>query len=86
MHALLGGDRYFYILQVIADGYALSFKCQPQAYFKANHRGTRKEAYFVKQAIHNLLKSSCIKEMGRSELSVVSPLGVIDQGKKLRLT
>ena len=64
------------------EGYALPFKCQPQAYFKANHRSARKEADFVEQAINDQLKSSCMKEVDLSELSVVSPLIVFNQGKK----
>ena len=57
----------------------------PAAKIMKNHNSVSLHKEFVSQAIHNLVDCDCVAKVSPGEMVVCSPLGVVDNGKKLRL-
>ena len=73
------------VLEVINNGYTLPFVRLPRPRRSENHKSTHEFPDFVGEAISDMRSRGCIKEVNRDQVSVCSPLGVVDNGKKLRL-
>eukprot|EP00117_Sycon_ciliatum_P022902 scpid26163/ scgid19621/ Retrovirus-related Pol polyprotein from transposon gypsy; Reverse transcriptase; Endonuclease len=73
------------VLEVINNGYTLPFVRLPRPRWSDNHKSTHEFPDFVGEAISDMRSRGCIKEVNRDQVSVCSPLGVVDNGKKLRL-
>ena len=65
-------------ISVISDGYALPF-------IKKKHKSAFEEETFVSEQIMELLAAGCVTETNRSDVHVISPLGVVRNGSKKRL-
>ena len=75
-----------WILKVITCGYELPFAGSlPEPKIFSNHRSARNHQSFVSDAIKDLVSRGCVRKVKRGEVRVCSPLGVVDNGKKLRL-
>ena len=74
-----------FVLRVIRHGYVLPFTKLPVAYAKKNHASVGEYTSFVEESVLGLKERGCINEVCASDIEVCSPLGVVDNGKKLRL-
>ena len=79
----LGASEF--ILKIIKFGYALPFLCLPADKEFKNHASVSTHREFVEETVSKLVLQGCAIECKRSDISIVSPLGVVDNGKKLRL-
>ena len=80
---MMGASRF--IQTIVLHGYALPFIEVPRAREFANHRSACENAEFVCDSVESLLNQGCIQEVKREDVVVTSPLGVVNNGKKLRL-
>ena len=74
-----------FVLKVIEDGYVLPLTSLPCVKVMKNHDSTSRHADFVSEAIEDLISRGCVRPALATEVTVCSPLGVVDNGKKLRL-
>ena len=74
-----------FIQKIILYGYSLPFVRLPEPCVHANHGSAKRNFEFVTHEVQSLRDRGCIKEVQRGECEVVSPLGVVDNGRKLRL-
>ena len=71
----IGASRW--VLEVLKDGYGLPFMSLPQKAFFRNHHSVMADEDFVGQELSKLLTSGAVVEVGREDLTVCNPLGVI---------
>lgn len=74
-----------FVLKIIEFGYCLPFLSIPEFMHFGNHSSAREYGDFVSESVSEMLAEGCIEEVGEDEVYVCSPLGVVDNGKKLRL-
>ena len=74
-----------WVISVINDGYALPFIELPPRNVLKNHKSAFEEETFVSEQIMELLAAGCVTETNRSDVHVISPLGVVRNGSKKRL-
>ena len=75
-----------WVIKVIRDGYYLPFVGQPAPKFFNNHASCRKHSEFVTSEVHKLLSTHALIEVPESQVTVCSPLGVVENSAgKLRL-
>ena len=74
-----------FIQNIIKFGYVLPFACLPACNIMRNHKSAESHRVFVSQEVESLLGRGCIKEVEEKDVMVCSPLGVVDNGVKLRL-
>lgn len=70
----IGASRW--VLEIIRNGYCLPFLEQPNPKVFNNHSSTTNNVDFVNKEIEKLVSSGALMEMGESDLTVCSPLGV----------
>ena len=74
------------MLDVLRDGYSLPFMSLPQKTFFNNHSSIAEDQEFVCQEVAKLLASGAVTEVGREDLMVCNPLGVVkNSARKPRL-
>lgn len=74
------------ILRIVEHGYFLPFHSMPPPTVFGNHRSALNHADFVEQAITDLLSVGSVQEVRSSDLTLISPLGVVPKkNSKLRL-
>ena len=74
-----------YVVNVIRNGYALPFNSLPKPYVIRNHKSAQAHASFVNESVEDLLERGCVQQVDEGDVIVSSPLGVVNNGKKLRL-
>ena len=80
----IGANKF--VLNIIANGYCLPFISVPPPTCFPNHASVRKHSDFVSDSVQDLLDRGCVVEASNmQDVMVCSPLGVVDNGKKLRL-
>jgi len=72
-----------FVLSIISKGYYLPLRVWPCSKHIKNHKSCTQHTEFVDRAIRELVEGGCAKEV--EQMHVCSPLGVVDNGKKLRL-
>ena len=78
----IGASKF--VLKIIEFGYVLPFLRIPEQFVLRNHRSAVEHAQFVEESVLSLLERGCVR-CSLDEVHVCSPLGVVDNGKKLRL-
>ena len=78
----LGASQF--ILDVIREGYKLSFSAVPASAFLPNNKSSLDNSYFVVEAIKDLVSSGAVVETSERPY-VVNPLTVAQNVSKLRL-
>ena len=73
------------VLKILKDGYSLPFVKVPVKKHFSNHESAPKEQMLVSESIMSLPARGCISEKRQSDVAICSPLGVVNNGKKLRL-
>ena len=73
------------MLNILRDGYVLLFTCIPAPSKEKNHASINPHIEFVRHELAGLVKRGCVKVVKESDVVVFSPLGVVDNGRKLRL-
>ena len=71
----IGASKW--VLDVLRDGYSLPFMSLPQKTFFNNHGSIAEDQEFVCQEVAKLLASGAVIEVGREDLMVCNPLGVV---------
>lgn len=66
-----------WVISIIRDGYALPFLDLPPKKEIENHKSVLYEKCFVSEQIRELLLTGCVIEASRSDIHVVSHLGVV---------
>ena len=74
-----------WVISVISDGYAFPFLELPPRHEMTNHKSAFEEEAFVSGQIMELLSAGCVTETNRSDVHVISPLGVVKNGTRKRL-
>lgn len=73
------------VIECIKEGYKLPLLSLPEQYMKPNHRSAQQNKEFVTEAVSDLLKNRCIREV-EGVPYVCSPLSVvISNSQKKRL-
>jgi len=72
-----------FVLSVIRHGYILPFTSLPTPKIYRNHKSAFQHLEFVQESVLSLVERGCARES--IDPVVCSPLGVVDNGKKLRL-
>ena len=86
MQAILGNyGASEFVLRIICEGYLLPLVQLPRAKTVKNHSSAQCQLDFVTDSIRDLIERGCIKEVKSEEAVICSPLGVVNNGKKLRL-
>ena len=67
------------------EGYALPFMRLPMPRILRNHSSAKQHADFVSDSVCDLATRGCARRVADGEAYVCSPLGVCNNGKKLRL-
>ena len=73
------------VLRIICEGYQLPFVQLPRPKTVKNHSSAQCQFDFVADSIRDFMERGCIKEVKSEEAVICSPLGVVNNGKKLRL-
>ena len=73
------------IVKILRDGYRLPLNSMPERRTFKNHGSCSEHADFVAREVKTLVAQGCATEMYPEEAWVCSPLGVHDNGRKLRL-
>ena len=74
-----------WVVSIISDGYALPFLELPPRHEMTNHKSAFEEEAFVSGQIMELLSAGCVIETNHSDVHVISPLGVVNNGSKKRM-
>ena len=74
-----------FVLKIIQEGYVLPFVALPEAKVLSNHKSANLHRTFVQESVESLVKRGCVLKVEASDVTVCSPLGVVNNGKKLRL-
>ena len=74
-----------FVLRIICEGYLLPFVQLPRPKTVKNHSSAQCQFDFVTDSIRDLMERGCIKEVKSEEAVICSPLGVVNNGKRLRL-
>ena len=74
-----------FVLRIICEGYLLPFVQLPRPKTVKNHSSAQCQFDFVTDSIRDLMERGCIKEVKSEEAMICNPLGVVNNGKKLRL-
>ena len=77
----LGASNF--ILKIISSGYCLPFVNMPDRKYFKNHSSALRHEEFVSETLQGLHDRGCIAQV--DDAWICSPLGVVDNGKKLRL-
>ena len=73
-----------FILDVVANGYKLPFKCLPESVHLKNNRSSLNNDEFVRQSINELIITGAAVEV-KHKPKVVNPLTVAENATKKRL-
>ena len=79
----MGASRF--VMRVIEEGYLLPFVQLPVPKMIKNHASAHEHAEFVSTSVEDLVRRRCVLPVNEADVVVCSPLGVVDNGKKLRL-
>lgn len=74
-----------FVLGILREGFRLPFVAEPEKRIFANHRSCEENTDFVDNAVGDLIRLGCAKEVPYEEVWVGSPLGVHTSGTKSRL-
>ena len=74
-----------WIISILEVGYALPFVTDPPSGFLRNQKSCWKHVQFVDEAVKGLVDCGSAMKVNESELNCVSPLGVVEGARKLRL-
>jgi len=77
----IGASKF--VLDIITHGYVLPFKLLPSPKKFKNHKSALCHEKFIEESVLSMLERGCVREAVNPV--VCSPLGVVDNGKKLRL-
>ena len=73
------------IINILESGFRLPLESMPGKRIFNNHGSCSEHKEFVTRAVADLVKQGCAVEMAQEDIVVCSPLGVHDNGRKLRL-
>ena len=80
------GGLTMYRMRIIEDGFRLPFIKLPCRRVLSNPSSCSLHAEFTTEAVADLVAQGCAVKAGWEEAMVCSPLGVLDNRRKLRLT
>ena len=73
------------VLSVIRNGYILPLTEMPLPRVMDNHKSANLHEAFVTEAVEGLLKRGCVQKVDLKDVYICSPLGVVDNGKKVKV-
>ena len=73
-----------WVIKILNHGYALPFRSEPEPAIFRNNRSALDTTDFVIKELLDLLDSGRVREVDFSEVHILNPLPVADNGEKLR--